>query len=71
MREADGTLTFLCLEPILPRHRTNPMFADCQGLAQSLAANLRDTVASGDGWRMIRFDPRGTTSTSPLAHPAA
>jgi len=69
MRDADGTLLFLCLEPVYPAHATNPLFAACRDLVADMAPKMRGTVASGQGWMLMRFDPDAGTITAETQRP--
>ena len=57
MRDADGTLTLACLDPVTPAHTKNPLFADCKDILADMAPRIRSTDAVGAGWTVARFEP--------------
>jgi hypothetical protein len=69
MNDLDSPLLFLCLEPMYRGHATNPLFAACQDIVTDMAPRMRDTVASGRGWMLVRLDPETAVVTDTKHQP--
>jgi hypothetical protein len=57
LREADGAINVVCLDPLYARHQEHPLAHDgCQAGLAELGSRVREVVGSGPGWVLARVD---------------